>query len=174
MFSPRSGGWALPGLSSGGFWLPALLANLDEIIDLFQTRLRQVAAQPDNVDHPMQVVCHTSGKIRILHQHVRNSLHCAIFVEQQHEELLAEQLFELLEREALSGLFAQAPQKIETALINHAVRRAHVDQCAQQRLLRPTFGDIVSQFTDPSGDQSAVCSMLTWPLAPLRIGGSEA
>ena len=41
MFWPGSGGWAIPGLSFHESWLPALLAMLDEIIDLFQTCLCQ-------------------------------------------------------------------------------------------------------------------------------------
>jgi hypothetical protein len=53
MFSPWSSGWVLSGLLIGGFWVPALLADVDEIIDLFQAILRQAGAEADNVDHPV-------------------------------------------------------------------------------------------------------------------------
>src|SRR5262249_27715878 len=101
-------------------------------------------------------------------------LHRPTLVEQQHEELLAHEFLESRECETPSGVLARVPEKVETALVHQTIGHAYVEERAQQRFARPSFGNAVAQFVNPLANKSKVCGICAGRPLGTRIGRSEA
>ena len=77
------------------------------------------------------------------------------------------------ERESLPASSRMRRKQIETALVDDALRRANVEQCADHRLARSSLGDGLLQLIDPPGDEREMRGILAGRLSRTAIRSLE-
>jgi hypothetical protein len=101
-------------------------AGLEHALDLIEARSCHVAADSYDADQLSQMACHAGSELRVPVEHCWNHFNSSALVEEQHEVLLPQHLFEGSKRKALPGILPHSPQQVEAPLVGDTFWHADV------------------------------------------------
>src|SRR5215471_4534843 len=128
--------------------------GLEDPLDLAHALLRRSTVGTYDVDEFPQIAAQSRCELGFPIEHRRNCVDRPALVQQQHEELIADQLLEVGQRHALACLLTHAAQEIEAALIGDALGAANVKQRSYHGLARAAPGHAFPELAYASSNPS--------------------